>query len=76
MRAGLRGDGGPVVFEKDPGSAACPGFIPPIAGVLEMWPQSFCARESVKIKESNPSKQPCRLVLPMYIVERFPFLTI
>ena len=28
-RAGLRGDAGPVVFEKDPGSVACPGFIPP-----------------------------------------------
>ena len=32
--------------------------------------------ESVKTIESNPSKQPCRLVLPMYIVERFPFLSI
>lgn len=27
-RADLRGDAGPVVFEKDPGSIACPGFIP------------------------------------------------
>ena len=33
-------------------------------------------RESAKTEESNPSKQPCRLVLPMYIVERFPFLSI
>ena len=37
---------------------------------------AVCARESVKTEESNPSKQPCRLVLPMYIVERFPFLSI
>ena len=28
-RADLRDDAGPVVFEKDPGSVACPGFIPP-----------------------------------------------
>ena len=28
-RAGLRGDAGPAIFEKDPGSVACPGFIPP-----------------------------------------------
>ena len=25
----MRGDAGPVVFEKDPGSVACLGFIPP-----------------------------------------------
>ena len=28
-RAGLRGDAGPTIFEEDPGSVACPGFIPP-----------------------------------------------
>ena len=34
------------------------------AGMLEMWPQSFCAREC---EESNPSKQPCRLARPDYV---------
>ena len=32
--------------------------------MLEMWPQSFCAREC---EESNPSKQPCRLARPDYV---------
>ena len=30
----LRGNANPVIFEEDPGSVACPGFIPPTV-VLE-----------------------------------------
>ena len=33
-RAGLRGVVGPVVFEKDPGSVACLGFIPPTSAYI------------------------------------------
>ena len=34
-RAGLRGDAGPVVFEKDPGSVTCPRFIPPTTIIIK-----------------------------------------
>ena len=34
-RASLRGDAGPVIFEEDPGSVACPGFIPPTMSKLD-----------------------------------------
>ena len=61
------------VFTVGDGDRIYTKHPPTSIGMLEMWPQSFCAREC---EESNPSKQPCRLVLPMYIVERFPFLSI
>ena len=42
VHAGLRGGASPVVFEEDPGSVACPRFIPPTRSFLE---KEFLSKE-------------------------------
>ena len=48
--AGLRGDVGPAVFEIDPGSVACLGFIP-----LTIVPEAVKVR---RLRLSGPSQLP------------------
>lgn len=63
-RARLRGDAGPDVFEKDPGSVACPGFIPrtscPSSSSLEFdaYDISLDLR-SLHDPEPEPQHPPC-----------------